>query len=253
MALEVKDLHVFSKDKEIIKGVSFTLAPGKVSVIMGPNGSGKSSLCNALMGNPAFKAKGSVRLEGDELTDLSCDERARKGLFLAFQEPEEIEGVKVSNLVRKVIALSGKGPQDLDDMINAHEDVERTAQKLRLDKSVVSRELNVGFSGGEKKRIELLQMLMFRPKVIILDETDSGLDADGIRLVAKAIEELDDGKRSFLFITHYPRILRYVKADTVHVLVDGRIVKSGGEGLAHDIEEHGYSSYPDPKLKEKRK
>lgn len=243
MTLEVKGLHVFSAAKEIIKGVSFTLRSGEISVIMGPNGSGKSSLCNALMGNPSFTVKGSMRLDGVELAGLPPDARARNGVFLAFQEPEGIEGVKVSNFVRKVLAVTEKGPQDLDAMVRAYEKVAETAERLKLEKDFVSREMNVGFSGGEKKRMEVLQMLAFRPKVVILDEIDSGLDVDGIRLVARAIKELDDGKRSFLIITHYPRILKYLEADSVHVLVGGAIVKSGGARLAHGIEKKGYGAY----------
>ncbi len=245
--LEVKRLSVSSKGKEIIKDLSFTLENGEISVIMGPNGSGKSSLCSALLGNPALKTSGSIKLDGEELIGMSSDERARQGLFLSFQEPEELDGVKVSNLIRKVISTIEGGTQDLDTMLRVHEEVEKTAGDLHLDKGIVSREMNVGFSGGEKKRMELLQMIMLKPSVIILDEIDSGLDVDGIKLIAKAIKKLDDGVRSFLIITHYPRILRYLKADKVHVLVGGRIVKSGGSKLAHEIEAHGYSSYIEPK------
>ncbi len=251
MMLEVKNLCVSSKEKEIIRDLSFTLKNGEICVIMGPNGSGKSSLCGALMGNPTLKTSGSIRLDGEELISLSSDKRARKGFFLSFQEPEELDGVKVSNLIRKVISAIDGGPQDLDLMLRIHEDVEKAAGDLRMDKSIVSRELNVGFSGGEKKRMELLQMIMLKPSVIILDEIDSGLDVDGIKLIAKAIKKLDDGARSFLIITHYPRILKYLKADKVHVLVGGKIVKSGGAKLAHEIEAHGYSSYTDPKKRGK--
>jgi len=214
MALEVKDLHVFSGEKEIIKGISFTVPAGKIAVIMGPNGSGKSSLCGALMGNPAFRATGSVRLGKDELLALPPDERARKGLFLAFQEPEELEGVKASAFVRKVLAKKdgeqsgGKGPQGMEAMVKSYEKLAEIAERLHLEKGFVSREMNVGFSGGEKKRMELLQMLASKPKAVVLDEIDSGLDVDGIRIVAKAIGELQDSKRSFLIITHYPRILK---------------------------------------------
>ena len=243
MMLTVKDLHVFSGKKELIKGVSFTLPAGKILIIMGPNGSGKSSLCNALMGNPAFRTKGSIKLDGTELDGLPADERARKGLFLAFQEPEEIEGVKVSSLVRRVLAAKEGGPQDADAIVKSYEKTAETAEKLHLDKSFVSRELNVGFSGGEKKRMETLQMLAFRPQIAILDEIDSGLDVDGLKLIAKAIKGLGDGRRSFLIITHYPRILRYLKADSVHILADGRRVESGGAKLAHEVEKKGYAAY----------
>jgi len=249
MAFLVKDLHVFSGEKEIIKGISLTVPQGKIAVIMGPNGSGKSSLCGALMGNPAFRATGSVRLGKDELLALPPDERARKGLFLAFQEPEELEGVKASAFVRKVLAKKdgtrpgGTGPQNMEDMVKSYEKIAETAEKLHLEKGFVSREMNVGFSGGEKKRMELLQMLAFKPKAVVLDEIDSGLDVDGIRIVAKAIGEFQDGRRILLIITHYPRILKYLKPDAVHVLVGGRIVRSGSAKLAHEIEKHGYSQF----------
>ena len=248
MAFLVNNLHVFSGEKEIVRGISFTIPSGKIAVIMGPNGSGKSSLCGALMGNPSFRATGSVKLGKDELLSLPPDERARKGLFLAFQEPEELEGVKASAFVRKVLAKNEKGRQGmeakgLEAMVKSYEKIAETAEKLHLEKGFVSREMNVGFSGGEKKRMELLQMLSFKPKAIVLDEIDSGLDVDGIRIVAKAIGELQDGRRSFLLITHYPRILKYLKPDAVYVLVGGKIVRSGNAKLAHQIEKRGYGSY----------
>jgi Fe-S cluster assembly ATP-binding protein len=248
MSLRIKDLHVFpyGKDgrpaKEIISGLSLSIASGELAVIMGPNGSGKSSLCHAIMGNPAFRAEGSVELDGRQLSGLGPDERAGAGLFLAFQEPEEVEGVKIGALVRRVRQLRGGG-NDMASMLETHEEMEKASARLRLDEGTVSRELNVGFSGGEKKRSEVLQMLALKPSLIIFDEIDSGLDVDGIRLIAKAVDGMRDGKRSFIFITHYPRLLRYLKADRVHVLVGGRIVKSGGHSLALEIEEQGYSEY----------
>jgi Fe-S cluster assembly ATP-binding protein len=256
--LEVRNLRVSSKGKEIIKGVSFFLRPGTVTVIMGPNGSGKSSLCNALMGDPAFRARGSMKLGGSELIRLRSDARARKGIFLAFQNPEDIEGVKISNFIRKAVAArpeagrpsaKGKGrasrrsADDLDALMKSHERLLAGAEKLGIDRNAVTRELNVGFSGGEKKRLEALQMLMLKPAVIILDEIDSGLDVDGLKLVARAINSLRDGKRSFLLVTHYPRILRYLAPDAVHVLVGGRLVRSGTAKLAHEIEKKGYAPY----------
>ncbi|MFN7990769.1 MAG: Fe-S cluster assembly ATPase SufC [Candidatus Micrarchaeia archaeon] len=241
---EIKDLHVSIGDREIIKGISLSLKPGEIHAVMGPNGAGKSSLAEALMGHPSFKVSGSIRIGPDELAGVPPNERAGKGLFLAFQSPEEVEGVKVSNFIRKVMASRSPGKeQDLDAMVKAHEELVRISERLGMDKSFISRELNVGFSGGEKKRLEVLQMLALKPKVVILDEVDSGLDVDGIKLISEAISELDDGTRCFLIITHYPRILKYVKPDHVHILAQGRIVLSGEEKLAHTIEEHGYSSY----------
>ncbi|MDD5340646.1 MAG: Fe-S cluster assembly ATPase SufC [Candidatus ainarchaeum sp.] len=248
MTFEVKGLHVYSTGKgarEIVKGVSFSLKPGSITAIMGPNGSGKSSLCNALMGDPAFRTKGSIRLGGAELTKLGPDARAKKGIFLAFQNPEEVEGVKVSNFVRKAVAAKEGGMNDLDAMVKSHERLLSTLQALGMDKGFATRELNTGFSGGEKKRMEMLQMLMLKPKVILLDEIDSGLDVDGLKLVARAIKSLKaaDRKRAFLLVTHYPRILKYLKPDRVHVLAGGKIVKSGTAKLAHEIEKKGYAQY----------
>ena len=241
---EINDLHVSVEGKEIIKGLTLSIKPGEIHAVMGPNGAGKSSLAEALMGHPSLKVEGSVRIGSDELIGTTPDVRAKKGLFLAFQSPEEVEGVKVSNFIRKAIAAKEGGTeQDLDKMVKAHEELVRISGKLGMDKSFIARELNVGFSGGEKKRLEILQMMALKPKVVILDEVDSGLDVDGIKLISEAISELNDGKRGFLIITHYPRILKYIKPDFVHVLAHGKIILSGGEKLAHDIEEHGYSSY----------
>ncbi len=241
---DIKDLKVSIGEKEIIRGLSLSMKAGEIHAVMGPNGAGKSSLAEALMGHPSFKVEGSVKIDGAELVGLPADERARKGLFLAFQSPEEVEGVKVSNFIRKALAArDGGAPQDLDRLVAAHEELVKVSERLGMDKSFISRELNVGFSGGEKKRLEILQMMALKPKAVILDEVDSGLDVDGIKLISGAISELHDGSRCFLIITHYPRILKYIKPDFVHVLAHGKIVLSGGEKLAHDIEEHGYSSY----------
>jgi Fe-S cluster assembly ATP-binding protein len=240
---EIKDLKVSIEDKEIIKGLDLSIKPGEIHAIMGPNGAGKSSLAEALMGHPSLKVEGSIKIGDDEISKLPPDERAKKGLFLAFQAPEEVEGVKVSNFLRKAIAAKEGGEPDLDKLVKAHAELVSIAEKLGMDKAFISREINVGFSGGEKKRLEILQMLALKPKVVVLDEVDSGLDVDGIKLISKAITELNDGKRSFLIITHYPRILKYIKPDFVHILAHGKILLSGGEQLAHDIEEHGYSSY----------
>ncbi len=240
----IKNLKVSIEDKDIIKGLDLVLNSGEIHAIMGPNGAGKSSLSEALMGHPSFEVSGSIKLNSEELIDLPVDERAKKGVFLAFQAPEEVEGVKVSNFIRKAIsAKEGNKEQNLDSMVKSHEELIENAKKLGMDKSFISRETNVGFSGGEKKRMEMLQMLALKPKVVILDEVDSGLDVDGIKVVANAISQLNDGSRCFLIITHYPRILKHIKPNFVHILADGKIVKSGDEKLAHEIEENGYSKY----------
>jgi Fe-S cluster assembly ATP-binding protein len=239
---EIKDLKVSIGEKEIISGLSLAVAQGEIHAIMGPNGAGKSSLAEALMGHPAMDVRGSILLDSEEMLPLGADERAKKGMFLAFQWPEEVEGVKVSSLIRKVKEeKEGKEP-DLDAMLESHNQLVKNAESLGMDKAFVSREMNVGFSGGEKKRLEIVQMMSLNPKLIILDEVDSGLDVDGIKLISKAISKLNDGTRGFIIITHYPRILKYIKPDRVHILSGGKIVKSGGAQLAHEIEENGYSN-----------
>lgn len=240
---EIKKLNVSVDGRHVVKDISLSMGAGEIHVLMGPNGSGKTSFAQALMGQPRLKVSGSIKLDGKELTKLSPDERARLGLFLSFQNPEEIEGVKTSNLMRKAMAARGKAAPDMDEMLRMHEQLIGSAEKLGMDKDMVSRELNVGFSGGEKKRMEILQMIALDPKLAVLDEPDSGLDVDGIKLIASAIKELSDGKRSFLIITHHADILKYLEADHVHVLAHGRIVKSDGMELAHEIEEKGYGEY----------
>ena len=238
---EIDNLHVSVENKEIIKGISLKLNSGEIHAIMGPNGAGKSSLAEALMGHPSLKVSGTIKIDSKEISNLPPDERARAGLFLAFQNPEEIEGVKVSNLIRKANAANLSA--DLDKMVKAHQALVKTSEKLGMDKSFVSRELNVGFSGGEKKRLEVLQMLALKPSVVILDEIDSGLDVDGLKLITKAINELNDGVRCFLIITHYPRLLKYLVPNVVHIMVNGKIVCSGNHKLAQKIEKKGYSAY----------
>jgi Fe-S cluster assembly ATP-binding protein len=237
---EIKGFSVSVGDKEIIKRLSISIKNGETHVIMGPNGAGKSTLARALLGHPDLTADGKLILDGEDISRFRTDERARKGLFLAFQHPEEIEGVTISNFVRK--ASSHEKP-DMEAMLKQHKELEANASKLGMGKDFVKRDLNVGFSGGEKKRMEVLQALSLKPKVMILDEVDSGLDVDGLRLISKALDEMKDGKRCFLIITHYPRILRYLKADFVHIMVNGEIVETDGEKLAHDIEEKGYAPY----------
>ncbi|MBI5228052.1 Fe-S cluster assembly ATPase SufC [Candidatus Micrarchaeota archaeon] len=240
---EIKDLKVSIEDKEIIKGITLAIKIGEIHAVMGPNGAGKSSLAEALMGHPSLKVSGSIKLDGKELADKPANERANAGMFLAFQAPEEIEGVKVSTFIRKAVAMKDNSAQDLDKMVQVHKDLVKNSEKLGMGETFVSRELNVGFSGGEKKRLEILQMMALKPKLVILDEVDSGLDIDGIKIISQAISELNDGTRGFLVITHYPRILKYIKPNFVHILAAGKIILSGDEKLAHEIEEKGYSSY----------
>ncbi len=242
--LSIKNLDVCVQSKEIIHSLSMSLEPGSVHVIMGPNGAGKSTLALALMGYPGLRTSGSIKIGADELIKAPADVRAKLGMFLAFQNPEEIEGVKVSNLMRKAkeARTPGKEP-DLDSMVKDRNEMIEESKKLGLNEGFITRDINVGFSGGEKKRLEILQMMALKPKVAILDEPDSGLDVDGVRLIADAIRSLQDGNRCFLIITHYPRILKYITPDHVHILSKGRIVASGGPELAHKIEEKGYSAF----------
>lgn len=240
---EIKKLNVKIEGRHIIRDVSLSIGPGEIHVLMGPNGSGKTSFAQALMGRPGLEVSGSMKLDGKELAETPPDERARLGLFLSFQDPEEIEGVKTSSLMRKAMAARGEASPDMDEMMRMHKELLDSAEKLGMGEGMVSRELNVGFSGGEKKRMEILQMMSLKPKVAILDEPDSGLDVDGVKLIASAIKEMSDGKKSFLIITHHADILKYLEADHVHVLAHGRIVKSDGMELAHEIEEKGYGAY----------
>jgi len=240
---EIKDLTVSVGDKKIIRDINLRLEDGETHVIMGPNGAGKSTFAEALLGHPDLEVSGSILVDGEDVTKLPTDERARKGLFLAFQHPEEIEGVTVGNFLRKAKSVSSGQKQDLDEMVKDQEEMVRNAAKLGMGSGFVKRELNVGFSGGEKKRMEILQVLSLKPKVLVLDEVDSGLDVDGLRLISQAIEKMKDGKRCFLVITHYPRILKHLKADYVHIMVDGAVVDTDRERLAHDVEERGYAPY----------
>ena len=243
LMFEIKDLSVSVENKKIIKDINLKIKDGETHVIMGPNGAGKSTLSEALLGHPGLAVRGHIMLDSEDISKLQTDERARKGLFLAFQHPEEIEGVVISSFIRKAKSASSGGKQDLDKMVEEHKKLEKGAAELGMGKDFVKRDLNVGFSGGEKKRMEMLQAVSLNPKVIVLDEVDSGLDVDGLRLVSEAIKKMKDGKRCFLIITHYPRILRHLSADYVHIMVDGTIVKTGSEKLAHEIEEKGYSPY----------
>jgi len=241
MILELKDLEVYAEGKRIVTGLELNIGEGEVHAIMGPNGSGKSTVCNGIMGHPKYKTKGSIKFCGEEISKLSPDQRAKRGIFLAFQNPQQIQGVNVVNVLRK--SAGGEGAERIERMVKINENVIKSTKEFGIPEEFAKRDLNVGFSGGEKKRMELLQMKIIQPKLAILDEVESGLDVDGIKTAANAIRDMQDGKRAFLIITHFPRILKYVKPDFVHVMLDGKIVKSGKYKLAEEIEKKGYDQF----------
>jgi len=240
--LEIKNLHASVEDKEILKGINLKVNAGEVHAIMGPNGSGKSTLSAVIAGNENYEVTdGTVFLNGDDLSDLAPEERAHKGVFLSFQYPVEIPGVSVTNFMRTAINETRKA-QGLEEM-PANEMLKTIRQKselLEIDRKFLSRSLNEGFSGGEKKRNEIFQMAMLEPKLAILDETDSGLDIDALRIVANGVNKLKSKDNAIIVITHYQRLLDYIVPDFVHVLYNGKIVKSGGKELAYELEEKGY-------------
>ena len=234
----IEDLHVSIDGKEILKGVNLTVNRGEVHALMGPNGSGKSTLANALMGHPRYQVtQGRVLLNGEDVLPLSADQRARRGMFLAFQYPLEIPGVKVRHFLR--MAVKATKAQELSVTEFRKQLFDKMAM-LEMDRSFAERYLNEGFSGGEKKRNEILQLAMLEPTMAVLDETDSGLDIDALRIVAGGINKLAGPDRGMLLITHYQRILSYVEPQFVHVLFDGRVVRSGGKELALELEAKGY-------------
>jgi len=238
--LKVEDLHVEVEGNEILKGVSLEIKGGEVHALMGPNGSGKSTLAYALAGHPRYEVTGGrAILNGEDILEMSPDERARAGLFLAFQYPSEITGVSVANFLRTAINARREKGNEIS-LIEFGKKLREQMAKLEMDPSFASRYLNEGFSGGEKKRSEVLQMALLEPNIAILDETDSGLDIDALRIVASGVEALRGPNLGVLCITHYQRILQYLKPDVVHVLLDGRIVESGGKELAERLEEKGY-------------
>lgn len=235
---EIRDLHVNVEEKPILKGVNLVVPKGQVHALMGPNGSGKSTLANTIMGHPKYTVtRGDILMKGESILEWDTDERARRGLFLAFQYPCEVPGVRVSNFLR--MACNARAGRELDVM-EFYEKLEAKMKKLDMDERWVKRYLNEGFSGGEKKRNEILQMMMLEPEFAVMDETDSGLDIDALKVVAHGVNELRGPNIGILIITHYERILRYIQPDAVHILVDGRVVKSGGADLASHLEEHGY-------------
>ena len=242
MSLKVENLHVSVEDEKIVNGVDLEIEPGEVHAVMGPNGSGKSTLCKSLMGNPVYTIEeGKILIDGEDITEEETDERAREGLFLAFQYPSEVSGITVQEFLKE--AIDAQREEQGKDAMTQTEFKEHLTEKLDLldmDKEYVRRYLNEGFSGGEKKRNEILQMAVLEPKYGILDEIDSGLDIDALKTVAESLNKLTTKDRGLLMITHYQRILNYVEPDYVHIMIDGEIVESGGPELAHKLEDEGY-------------
>lgn len=239
--LEIKDLYVNAEEKEILKGLNLNIKKGEIHVIMGPNGAGKSTLANIILNNPAYTIKsGEIDFEGENINDLSTDKRAKKGIFMSFQTPEEVEGITVTNFLKTAKkSITGENVK----IFEFKKKLEENMDKLSINHDYASRDLNVGFSGGEKKKNEILQMLMLNPKLAILDETDSGLDVDAIKIVSKGINLFKNNENAVLIITHSTKILKELDIHFVHILVGGKIVKSGDRSLADEIEEKGYSKY----------
>jgi Fe-S cluster assembly ATP-binding protein len=247
--LELKNLHVALEDgTEIVKGVDLRVASDEVHAVMGPNGSGKSTLAYAIAGHPAYEiTEGQILLDGDDVTELPADERAQRGLFLAFQYPHAIPGVTVTSFLRSAINAIRKarngGAENPIPVKQFRTDMLAAMDRLKVPRELAQRYLNDGFSGGEKKRVEILQMAMLKPRIAVLDETDSGLDIDALKIVAQGVQDLVGPEMGALVITHYQRILNYIEPDFVHVFVDGRIVDEGGPELAHKLEAHGYEAF----------
>jgi Fe-S cluster assembly ATP-binding protein len=240
--LEIQNLHVEVEGKEILKGVDLAVTRGEIHALMGPNGSGKSTLANTIMGHPGYEiSEGKILFKGEDVTELEADERARLGLFMAFQYPSAIPGVSVVNFLRTAINAHRKGrgeaPINLKDF---RKQLEEQMQVLGVDREFTRRYLNEGFSGGEKKRCEILQMAILKPLVAVMDETDSGLDIDALRTVSEAVNKMRGPDLGVLIITHYQRILSYIAPDFVHIMLDGRIVEEGGAELASQLEQRGY-------------
>lgn len=240
--LQIKNLHATVEDKEILKGINLEIKEGEIHAIMGPNGSGKSTLASVLTGNPKFEVtKGSVLFKGKELLDMDPHERANEGLFLSFQYPVEIPGVSMVNFMRSALnekrKYNGEAPIPASDFLKL---MKEKRELLNISSQLASRSVNEGFSGGEKKRNEIFQMAMLDPTLAILDETDSGLDIDALRIVAEGVNKLHNTDKASIVITHYQRLLEYIKPDVVHVLHDGKIIKTGGPELALELEEKGY-------------
>ncbi len=240
--LSIKNLHASIGDKEILKGINLEVKAGEIHAIMGPNGAGKSTLASIIAGNENYEVTGGeITLDGEDLSELAPEERAHKGVFLSFQYPVEIPGVSVTNFMRTAInetrKANGQEEMSAKEMLKV---IREKSELLEIDRKFLSRSLNEGFSGGEKKRNEIFQMAMLEPKLAILDETDSGLDIDALRIVANGVNKLKSDKNAIIVITHYQRLLDHIVPDFIHVLFNGKIVKSGGKELAHELEEKGY-------------
>jgi Fe-S cluster assembly ATP-binding protein len=247
--LEIQNLHVATEDgTEIVRGVDLAVDPNEVHAIMGPNGSGKSTLAYALMGHPGYEiTEGDLLLDGESILDLEADERAQRGLFLAFQYPHAVPGVTVASFLRSAVNAIRKakagGEDDPIKIPEFRKRLDAALKELKVPKEIAGRYLNDGFSGGEKKRVEILQMALLEPRIAVLDETDSGLDIDALRIVAGGVRKLVGPEMGALVITHYQRILNYIQPDFVHVFVDGRIVAEGGPELAEQLEAEGYEAF----------
>ncbi len=236
--LEVRDLHVSVNNREILKGVSLTIEAGKVHVLMGPNGAGKSTLANAIMAHPAYKVtSGDILYKGESILEMSVDERARAGIFMCFQSPKEIPGIAVEDFLRSALALKeGKNPS----VLKFNKEIRKKSEKLEMKKDLPGRYLNVGFSGGEKKKTEILQMQTLDPDFVMMDETDSGLDVDAVRVVSQGMSDFLNEEKSCMIITHISSILSALHPDKVHVIIDGKIAKEGGPDLVDKIQSQGY-------------
>jgi len=245
--LIIRNLHASIDGAEILRGVDLELSRAEVHAIMGPNGSGKSTLAHVLMGHPSYEVtEGEVEFMGEQVLELEPDERSRLGLFLAFQYPSAVPGVTVANFLRLAVNAHRRTPDGEDNPIRIPEFrklLQENMEQLKIDRTMTSRYLNDGFSGGEKKRMEMLQMAVLRPQIAILDETDSGLDIDALRIVSDGVNSLVGPEMGALVITHYSRLLKYIKPDHIHVLVGGRVVRSGGPELADELERDGYTPY----------